>query len=102
MPLERAETKVRVRSNKDTTPVIKRTQFSSMVAWGCTVHKVQRITLDKVVISFNLLRQMSFNYGQIYFTMSRVTSSNGLYLICKFSVSTIRAGPRAIHENQRF
>ena len=72
-----------------------------MLAWVCTVHKVQGITLNEVVISFDLLRQRNFNYGQMYVALSRVTSLNGLYLIGKFNLAAIRADPRAINEYQR-
>ena len=49
-----------------------------MLAWGCTVHKGQSLTLEEVVISFDLIRQKNFNYGQMYAALSRVTSLNGL------------------------
>lgn len=65
------------------------------------VHKVQKITMGKVVISFDLLRQRSFNYGQMYVAMSRVTSLNRLYLIGKFNLSAVKAVSRTIHEYQR-
>ena len=40
-----------------TTPVIKGTQFPLMLAWAFTVHKVQGLSLNKVVKSFQLLKQ---------------------------------------------
>ena len=62
-----------------------------MLAWGCTVYKVQRLTLEEVVISLDLVKQRNFNSGQMYVALSRVTSLNGLYLICEFNLSYIRA-----------
>lgn len=50
------------------SPVIKRTQFPLMLAWACTVHKVQGLSLEKAVISFDLLKQKSF---QMYVAMSK-------------------------------
>ena len=69
-----------------------------MLARGCSVHKVQGLTLEKVVISFDLVKQRSFNYRQMYVALSRVTSLDSLYLIGSFTLSIINADPRAIHE----
>ena len=66
IPVERAEASIRLRANKESSPVIKRTQFPLLLPWACTVHKVQGLSLDKAVISFDLLKQRSFNYGQMY------------------------------------
>ena len=72
-----------------------------MLAWGCTLHKVQRLTLEEAVISFDLVKQKNFSYGQMYVALSRVTSLNGLYLIGEFNLSYIRADPSAIFEYHR-
>ena len=72
-----------------------------MLSWACTVHKFQGLSLDKAVISFDLLKQRSFNYGQMYVALSRVTSLNGLYLTGEYKSSAIKADPRAIHEYDR-
>ena len=72
-----------------------------MLDWGCSKHKVQGITLEEVVISFDLLRQRNFNYGQMYVALSSVALLNGLYLIGKFNLATIREDPRASNEYQR-
>lgn len=40
----------------------------------CTVHKVKRLTLNEVVVSFDLYGQKYFNFGQIYVALSRATS----------------------------
>ena len=72
-----------------------------MLGWGCTVHKVQGIAQQQLVVSSDLLRQRNFNYGQMYAALSRVTSLNGLYLTGKFNSAAIRADPRAINEYQR-
>ena len=55
-------------------PVIKRTQFPLMLAWACTDDKVEGLSFNKVVVSFHLLKQRNFLYGQIYIDLSRVTS----------------------------
>ena len=45
--------------------------------------------------------QSSFNYGQMYVALSRVTSLNGLYLTGEYKPSAIKADPRAVHEYER-
>ena len=89
-----------VRASKDSFLVINRSQFTLMLVWGCTVHKVQGLALEKVVISFDLVKLRSFNYEQMYVVLSRVTSLDNLYLIGWFTLSTIKANPRAIHDHE--
>ena len=65
VPIERAEASITVRASKDSSPVINRSQFHLMLAWGYTVQKVQELTLEKVVISFNSVKQQSFIMGRL-------------------------------------
>ena len=81
VPIVRVESNINIHSNKPYSPVIKRTQFPLMLAWACTVHKVQGKQFSEIVVSFHLNKQKSFNYGQMYVALSRVTSLNGLFLI---------------------
>ena len=85
VPIEKTEASIKIRSNKSTSPVIKRTQFPLMLAWACTVHKVQGLSLDKVVISFDLEKQRGFKCGQMYVALSRVTSLQGLFLTGRYN-----------------
>ena len=87
--------------SKNSSPVIKRTQYPLMLGWGCTVHKVQGLSLNKIVVSLDSLKQRNFNYGQIYAALSRVTSFNGIYIVGVFSGKVIRADPRALQEYER-
>ena len=99
--IEKSEASVNLKINRDSSPIIKRTQFPLILSWACTVHKVQGLSLDKAVVSFNLLKQKSFNYGQMYVALSRVTSLNGLYLTGEFKRTAIKSDPRALQEYER-
>ena len=98
IPIERVEAKIKVRTTKLSSPEIKRTQFPLMLAWACTVHKVQGKQFKEIVISFNLFKQRSWNNGQMYVALSRVTSLDGLYLTGEYNASAIKADPRATIE----
>ena len=98
VPIKKIEADIRIHQNRASSPVIKRMQFPLMLAWACTVHKVQGKQFKEAVISFELQNQRSFNYGQIYVALSRVTSLSGLYLIGEFNPRAIRADPKATTE----
>ena len=100
VPIERVTTDIRTNEKKLSSPIIKRTQFPLMLSWGCTVHKVQGLSLDKIVVSFELLRQRAFNSGQIYVALSRVTSLEGLFLIGKYNPNAICVDKKAVQEYQ--
>ena len=89
VPIAPVQTKIKVRPGKASSPEIQRIQFPLTLAWACTVHKVQRLTLNDVVISFNLPRQRSFNYGQIYVALSRATSLKGIHILGKIESKQI-------------
>ena len=101
VPIEKAETSIVIRVNKDSSPVIKRTQFSLILAWACTVHKVQGLSLDKAVVNFTIQKQRCFNNGQMYVALSRVTSINGLFLTGEYKSSAIKADQKALNEYER-
>jgi len=101
VPINRITTELKTNVKKEASPIIKRTQFPLALSWGCTMHKVQGLSLNKVVISFDLCKQTKFNHGQIYVALSRVTTLNGLFLTGKFDRNTITVNERAIAEYQR-
>lgn len=101
VPIQPVVTKIKVRPGKPSSPEIQRIQFPITLAWACTVHKVQGLTLDKVVISFNLNRQSSFIYGQVYVALSRSTSLQGLYIQGQIDSKNVRADSRVHDEYER-
>ena len=101
VPIERVLTKNKISQQSCTSPVIERTQFPLTLSWVSTIHKVQGLTVDKLVVSFQLNRQKSFGYGQIYVALSRVTSLSGLYIIGDLDPKHIKADERVKKEYER-
>ena len=81
LPIEHILAEIKVRPNKLSSPEIQRIQFPITLAWACIVHKVQGLTLDRVFISFHLNKQRSFNYGQIYVSIIRAKTLQGIYAL---------------------
>ena len=94
--MEKFEADIKLKANSYV--VIKRTQFPIMLAWACTVHKVQGSSLPNIVESFDLQLQRNFNYGQIYVALSRVTSLEGFYITGSVSAATMKANPQTMEE----
>ena len=65
------------------SPSIKRTQFSLMLSWACTIHKVQGLSLEKVVANFDLQKQRTSGQDQMYTALSRVSSYDKHFLCGK-------------------
>ena len=101
VPIKPILAKIKLNPGKRSSPEIDRLQFPLALAWACTVHKVQGLTLNKIVISFELFKQRSFNYGQAYVALSRATSLQGLYVLGKLEHKHIKADPRVIEEYER-
>jgi hypothetical protein len=80
---------------------MQRLQFPVTLAWACTVHKVQGLTLNNIVVSFDLKKQRYFNYGQIYVALGRTTSLNGLHILGTLESKHIRANPKVQEEYER-
>ena len=72
-----------------------------MLDWACTVHKVQGLSLPKIVVSFDLHRQRNFNFGQICVALSRVISLKGLYITGSVSSAAMKANPQPVEEYNR-
>ena len=72
-----------------------------MLPWACTVHKVQGLSLTSAVVSFDLEKQKSFNEGQMYVALSRVTSIDNLFLIGKYNCNVFKVNESAVAEYNR-
>lgn len=92
---------MKVRPNKPSSPEIQGIQFPITLAWACTVHKVQGLTMDRIVISFHLNIQRSFNHGQIYVAISRAKTLQGIYTLGKIEHKHVRANPEVREEYER-
>ena len=90
VPIKREETSIYLNKYKTKSPAIKRTQFHVVLSWACTVHKVQGLSLTSAVVSFDLEKQRSFNEGQMYVALNRVTSIDNLFLIGKYSANIFK------------
>ncbi len=80
--------------------VVQRTrqQFPLTLAWSCTIHKVQGITLDQIVVS--MAGKGAFQPGQAYVALSRIRTLAGLHIL-GFNESAIRASPAVQEEMTR-
>ena len=101
VPIVPVLAKIKVKKNRPSSPEIQRTQFSLTLAWACTIHKVQGLTLSKVVFNFELFNQHSFNHGQVYVALSRVRSIEELYIVGEIDSKHIRADSRVHQEYER-
>lgn len=72
-----------------------------MFSWACTIHKVQGLTLPKVALVTELRRMRSFEDGQIYVGLSRVTSLENLYILGNLEEKHIKANPLVTAEYVR-
>ena len=64
--MERAEANIVTRATKNISPVINKSQFRSMLVWGCTVQKLKGLRWKSVVVSFDLVKEQRFYNGQMY------------------------------------
>ena len=101
VPIERVEASIKLKVNKDSSPIIKRTQFPLKLSWPCTVHKVQGLSLAHAVVCFDLNKQRTFNYGQMYVALSRVTSLKGIFLTGQYKRNCIKSNPKTVLEYDR-
>ena len=68
--LDRVESRTLL-SRKNNLHKARRNQFPLMLAYPCTFHKVQGLTIPYTVLVLDLVKQKLFNCGQIYVALSR-------------------------------
>ena len=100
VPIEPVLAKIKIHPNKPSSPEIQRVQFPLTLAYAVSIHKVQGLSLNSLVISFELVKQRSFNYGQVYVALSRATSLNGIHILGNVNSKHVKADPR-VHEEYR-
>ena len=84
--------------NKKNIRVIRK-QFPLLLAWAVTIHKVQGMTMDEIVVDMSR-NKGPFQKGQAYVAFSRVKTYNGLHLI-NYDRHQIRANGRVRAEMDR-
>ena len=101
VPIKPVLAKIEIHPNKPSSPEIQRMQFPLTLAYAVSMHKVKGLSLNNLVISFELVKQRSFNYGQVCVALSRATSLNGIHVLGKINSKHVKADPRVHKEYQR-
>ena len=68
-----------------------------MLAWATTIHKVQGLTMDQIVVD---MKDATFDAGQAYVAFSRVKTLEGLFLK-NFKPANIRVNADVVTEMER-
>ena len=72
-------------------------QFPLTLAWATTIHKVQGLTLDKIVVD---MKGGRFSPGQAYVAFSRVKTLHGLHIL-NFNAKAIKSSSDVQNEMAR-
>ena len=89
VPISKAEVSFRTkRTDNDNTVNVTRKQFPLVLSWAVTIHKVQGMTMDSIVVDMSREKGRYMN-GQAYVAFSRVRTYEGLHII-NYNHSQIR------------
>ena len=72
-----------------------------MLAWTCTIHMVQGLTLPNLAISLQLDKQTTFGAGQFYVAVNCATALSKVSLIVGLKSDMIQASASALLEYYR-
>lgn len=95
VPITRHEAVFNIGRNK--AAEVTRSQFPLVLAWATTIHKVQGLTLEQIVVD---MKGNVFNAGQAYVAFSHVKSVEGLF-IKNFNPASIKVSTAFIAEMER-
>ena len=76
---------------------VSRRQFPLVLAWATTIHKVQGLTLDEIVVD---MKGQAFSAGQAYVAFSRVKTLQGLF-VKNFNPASIKVSSSVLTEMER-
>ena len=97
IPINRIESNISL-TRKNNLHTTSRTQFPLMLAYACTIHKVEGLTVPSTVVVLDIKKQKSFNYGQLYVALSRAKSLLGLTIVGNLKKEFVKAHPNLIKE----
>ena len=69
-----------------------RRQFPLVLAWAITIHKVQGLTMEQIVVD---MKNVAFDAGQAYVAFSCVKTLQGLF-IKNFKPANIKVSPNIV------
>ena len=95
VPISRHEAVFNIGRNK--AAEVSRRQFPLVLAWATTIHEVQGLTLNQIVVD---MKGKAFTAGQAYVAFSRVKSLLGLF-IKNFNPKSIKVSLSVISEMER-
>ena len=95
IPISKHEVKFPAQGRRGTE--VTRLQFPLTLAWATTIHKVQGLTLDTIVVD---MKGGCLSPGQAYVAFSRVKTLQGLH-ICNFNPTAIKCSDKVKEEMTR-
>ena len=95
VPIGRHEAVFSIGRNK--AAEVSRRQFPLVLAWATTIHKVQGLTMDQIVVN---MKGSAFTAGQAYVAFSRVKTLTGLF-IKNFNPASIKVSSSVVSEMER-